>query len=111
MTGWEPAEVTSFEYDADGRVVRAVTVRESEFSLGDVAALVASRRAESVRRSPTGYTLAEAKDPANQFAFEVKNPKRDWAVAALNSAQERFYTQYPKAKGDPSLIWDVRRRD
>lgn len=91
--------------------MRSVTVREAEFSPADVSALVASRRAENVRRSPTGYTFAEATDPANQFAFDVKPPIRDWSVAALNTAQKRFYDAYPAAKGDSSYVWTVGRRD
>ncbi|MDR7189783.1 hypothetical protein J2Y46_002609 [Microbacterium sp. BE35] len=76
----------------------------------DVAALIASRRRANVRRSPTGYTFAEATDPANQFAFDVKPPIRDWSVAALNSAQKRFYDAYPAAKGDSSFVWDVQKK-
>jgi hypothetical protein len=49
-------------------------------------------------------------DPANQFAFTAGRPKRDWAMAALNAAQDAYYSENPKAKGDSSLVWDVQRR-
>lgn len=91
-------------------MVRAVTVREAEFSPEDVAALVESRRAEMVKRGPHGIPLTEAMDPANQFAFEAVGPSKDWAMDALHRKQELFYKQNPNAKGDPSLVFSVRRR-
>lgn len=91
--------------------MRAVTVREAEFSREDVAALIASRRAEQVKRGPHGIPLVEAMDPANQFAFEATGPAKDWAMDALHRKQELFYKQNPNAKGDPSLVFSVRRRD
>lgn len=87
--------------------MRAVTVREPEFSLEDVAVMVASRRAERVKRGPHGIPLTEAMDPANQFAFEATGPKKDWALAALKAKQDLYYKQNPKAKDDPSLVFSV----
>jgi hypothetical protein len=117
LSGWEPAEVTTYEYDGD-RLVSSVTVREAEWSSGDVAALIAARRRANVKRSPTGYTVAEATDPANRDAFFVKRnadgvptPKRDYSVHALTRAQEDFYRAFPAAKGDPSYVWTVRLQD
>lgn len=101
--------MTTYEWDGD-RLVRAVTTREPEFSPDDVAALIASRRAEQVKRGPHGIPLAEAMDPANQFAFEAVGPAKDWAMDALHRKQELFYKQNPNAKGDPSLVFSVRRR-
>jgi hypothetical protein len=107
--GWEPAEVTYYEYEGD-RLVRSVTVREPEWSVDDRALVIASRRAERVKRGPHGYPLEVAMDPANQFAFDPGNPSRDWAMKALQDAQEAFFTANPSARGDRSLVWDVKRR-
>jgi hypothetical protein len=79
--------------------------------MDDVALLIASRRAANVRRGPHGIPLVEAMDPANQFAFEATGPKKDWALAALKARQDAYYTENPKAKGDPSLVFSVIRRD
>lgn len=99
-------------YDAAGNVTgRSVTVRESEWAPGDVAALIASRRAEFVKRGPHGIPVAEATDPANQALFEVDLPVTDFAMQKLQREQDRYYKQYPDAKGDQSLVWSVRRRD
>ena len=110
MTGWEPAEVTTYEYDGDGRLVRSTTVREAEFTPDEVASLLASRRAAGVRRGSHGYTIAEATDPANQFAFAPSKPVRDWAMKAMHSAQQQWYAEHPEDKGDPSLVWTVEKR-
>jgi hypothetical protein len=87
-----------------------VTVRESEFSAEDVAALIASRRAASQRRGPHGYTLAEAMDPTVQGRVST-SVKRDWILAKLNADQKLYYDRYPQAKGDSSFVWDVRVDD
>lgn len=41
MDGREPAEVTEHEYDAGGRLVRSVTIREPEFTEQDRGELLA----------------------------------------------------------------------
>ena len=110
MTGWEPAEVTT-HYTPDGEVTGySVTVREPEWSPDDVAALAASRREEFARRGAHGFKIPEATDPANNGQFEVDIPSTDFAAAALKRAQDKYFGQYPDAKGDPSLVWNVRRR-
>lgn len=101
--------MTTFEYDDAGRVVASVTVREAEFSPLDVAALLEVRRRARVRRGPHGYTIAEATDPENQFAFVAK-PRQDWAMRALNQAQETYKRENPKATDLHSLVWDVQKR-
>lgn len=109
LSGWEPAEVTTREYDADGREVRSVTVREAEFSPLDVAALIEARRRQRVRRGPHGYTVADATDPDNQFAFKAGRPVRDWAMVALTTAQKQWFAEHPDDKNDPSLVFHVEK--
>lgn len=88
----------------------SVTVREPEWTADDVAALLASRREEFAKRGAHGYTIAEATDPANQGTFEAGLPSTDFAALALSRAQDSYYRKYPDAKGDPSLVWTVRKR-
>jgi hypothetical protein len=107
--GWEPATVTLHEYDGD-KLVRSVTVQEPEWSPDDVALVIASRRDERVKRGPHGYPLEMAMDPENQFAFEPGKPRRDWAMKALQDAQEAYFTSNKDARGDRSLVWDVSLR-
>ena len=109
LTGWEPAEVTTFEWDDSGRLRRAITVREAEFSEADVALLLADYERAHVRRGRHGLRMADAVDPANQFAFEVAPPVTDWAQKKLNEAQEAFKKRYPQADMD-ALLWTVAPR-
>ena len=109
MKGWEPASVTTFEYDESGRMVRAVTVREPEFSAWDRRVLADDVAASKVRRGAHGIPVAEAADPENQFAFEVPPPTMDWAQKALDDAQAAYRKQNPKAPLG-ALLWRVTRR-
>ena len=110
LTGWEPAEVTTFEWDGAGHLVRAVTVREPEFSDVDVAMLLADYEREHEPRGRHGRLMSEAMDPANQFAYEVPPPSIDWAQRALNDAEEAYKKRYPQADMG-SLLFRVRMRD
>lgn len=106
MQGWEPAEVTTFEYDGD-RLVRSVTVREPEWSMYDVAVLLASRRRAV---GPHGIPVAEATDPANREAFAgYEMPVVDYATKALEDARDRYYKAWPDANRNGHM-WGVRRR-
>lgn len=84
-------------------------MREPEFDDLDVAALIEARRRARVRRGPHGYTIEEATDPANQFAFEAK-PRQDWAMKTQLETERRYREANPDAKDLASLVWDVTRR-
>lgn len=88
-----------------------MTVREPEWSADDLAALIASRRDERARRGPHGYTMDVALDPDNQFMFDAGKPRRDWALKALQDAQERYFSENESARGDRSLVWDVKLQE
>jgi hypothetical protein len=111
LSGWEPAEVTTFEYDGD-RLVRTVTVREPEFTHGERSLLLASR---AIGRDVNAYgiPLSEAMDAANQFAFEAQeSPVIDWAEKTARDAQDRFYAGRPKGETRNGHRWGrVKRRD
>lgn len=108
--GWEPAEVTTYEYDEAGRAVRSITVREPEFSAWDLAVLLADRADERVPRGRHGLPISEATDPANQFAFEAEGPTTDWAQKVLDEAEAEYRRKWPKAPHG-ALLFKVRRRD
>lgn len=91
-------------------MVRAVTVREPEFSAWDRALLLADVAESKVRRGAHGLPLSEASNPENQFAFVVPEPHMDWAQKALDDAQEAFKKRNPKASMN-ALMWKVARRD
>ena len=110
MLGWEPGEVTTFEYDDDGRMIRAVTVREAEFSDWDRAALLADRARDLAPRSRTGILMSEATDRKNFGRFVVPPPATDLAKKALREAQDEWKEQYGE-KSLEDLVWRVELED
>ncbi|MGC5019009.1 hypothetical protein [Micromonospora sp. DT47] len=107
LDGWEPAESTSYEYDG-GRLVRSVTVRESEWSDADrawMAALVGYR----ATLCPCGCghladdTLAHEDDGRRWVA---PPPARCRARTALAIAQ----AQHQDSPQPEALLWRVERR-
>lgn len=108
--GWEPGEVTTYEYDDGGRLIRSTTVHEAEFSAWDRAVLLADVAASKVPRGRHGLPLHETTDPDNQFAYEVLPPRMDWAQKALDEFQEAYKKANPKASLG-ALMWKVARRD
>lgn len=97
--GWEPGESTTFEYDDEGRLIRAITVREPEFSHLDRTWMIESRRRDSEPRGRHGWSMSEATDPANRSKFYVPPPAVDFAakaeVEARESAQKVYKDKFP----------------
>lgn len=109
--GWEPAEVTTYEYDGEGRLVQSVTVREPEFDDDERALMVASKRRVV---GSHGIPMDEATDPANQFEFVGDAvPLVDYAEKAREDSRDRYYKQYD-SKDNPvnrnGHLWGVKRR-
>lgn len=109
--------MTTYEYDDQGRVERSITVRESEFSSWDRAALLTDLSDSKVRRGAHGLPLSETTNPENQFAYDVPRsalgvpaPVTDWAQKALDEAQEQYRKLYPDTPLG-SKLWRVMRRD
>lgn len=92
--GWEPGEVTTFEYDDDGRMVQAITVREPEFSFLDRRWMLDSREQEQAPRSSTGWLMSVATDPANQGKFFTPPPTVDFAEKAAIEGREEMEKIY-----------------
>lgn len=115
LSGWEPAEVTTFEYDDDGRLVGAVTEREPEWSSSDRESLLALLEASRV--GPHGHPMSEATsplaDPSNwdrEYEYVVPPPALDFAQDALNKRKQAYRDQYPD-KDLSALVWRVERRE
>lgn len=108
--GWEPASITTFEYDESGRLARAVTVREPEFTPWDRAALLTDVADSKVPRGGHGRTISEVTDPDNQFAYEVEPPAMDWAQKKLDEAQAAYKKSNPNADMG-ALLWRVTKRN
>lgn len=105
--------MTRYEYDENGRLARSVSIPEPEWSMADVAFLVASRQRER-EYGPHGFLLSEATDPANQYAFEGQaKPRVDYAEKARLDAEQAYYKQWDK-KDNPvnrnGHIWRVSKK-
>ncbi len=99
LTGWEPATVTTFVYEGD-RLVRAVTVPESEFSDEDLARLRGHLKDERAPRGSHGQPMLEATsrdaDPSNpdqKIGYEVE-VWTDFAAKALSDFTRAYKAKY-----------------
>lgn len=114
LMGWEPAEVTTYQYDGD-RLVRAVTVREAEFTLADLASLAGNRADALAPRGSHGHLMSEATsadaDPSSEDAlweYQPVGPRRDYAATASVAARKAYEQKYPDADLS-GLVWATRR--
>lgn len=95
-------------------MTRAVTVRESEYSLQDQARLLADWDAEHTNRGPHGVPVSEATDPANNpFSTSstghfVAEPVIDFAQDAIDRAREARAKALKNPEDDWALLWRVR---
>lgn len=113
--------MTTYEYDGDGRLVRAVTVREPEWTAAEVSMLIASKHLEM--RDSTGHLVVEATDlranPANPDGTHyyvagvlgpdgMRHPVHNFAEIARAQAQQTFRDAYPDVDMT-GLYWPVER--
>lgn len=88
-----------------------MTVREPEFTAGETALLLASKR-YAADFNQYGFTHAEATDPANQFAFKgQEKPRVDYVAKADQDAQDVFYRAHPDVSKNGHRWGRVTRRD
>lgn len=98
--------MTTFEYDEQGRLIQAVTIREPEYSDWDRALLMSDRAKQRAPRGSHGLLLSETTDPDNQFAYKAKKPITDWAEKALRDAKKEYQKKWPSADMG-ALLWEV----
>jgi hypothetical protein len=67
--GWEPAEVTTYEYDDDGRLIRSTTVREAEWGEVDRGAMLALAAYEASICTGCRQPMSQSMDPDTQFKW------------------------------------------
>lgn len=87
-----------------------VVTRDPEYTPVDLARLLAARRVE--QSTPDhGIPMAEAMDPANQYAFEAPDmPDVDWAAKVRKDKQDAYYNAWPDANRNGHRWGPVTRR-
>jgi hypothetical protein len=105
LHGREPRQVTTYEYDEHNRLVRSVTVRESEWTAQDLAEAMALLKVEADTCSGCGEPLSESTDPEASGGYDVDDPIVCFACAPLNKARE----YYAKHGMDRGVFFEVKR--
>lgn len=108
LLGREPRQVTTFHYDGQGRLARAITVRESEWLAEDRDAALAELLEERGRcPGPCGgLPLDTTVGERNDGRFEAPPPYRCHACEAIIERQGEW-----AGKEIRDLVFHVRRRD
>lgn len=107
LSGWTPITVTRYEYDDAGRMVRSVSVTESEWSAEDRDVLVASQQyARSLNAN--GIPIDEATDPDNQFAWQG-HIITDFSEQSRLDTLERAKAEKPDASFNGKFVRLTRR--
>ncbi|WP_431903627.1 hypothetical protein [Nonomuraea sp. bgisy101] len=98
--------VTTYEYDEEsGRLVRAITVRESEWLEDDREWAQAQEEEERGKCPGCKLPLDETTDPTNAGAYEASHPIRCAACAARGNRQHEH-----RNDADPhGLLYPVRK--
>jgi hypothetical protein len=91
--GWEPAEVTEFEYDDAGRVVRATTVREPEWGEVDRGAARTLAEYEADLHDGCGQHLALATAAENEERWGAEVVARCHACTAVDILRDKLEEQ------------------
>lgn len=105
LDGREPAAVTEYEHDADGRLVRAVTIREPRYTEQDFAELIALDRYRSTLCPLHGGPLDECGTEAADGTFEVPPPIRCRAHELTLIHKAAHKADHPDA-----LLWTVLKK-
>lgn len=115
LYGWEPREFSQFQYDADGRLDRIVTVREPEWTSEQRAWLLASHEID-IDTGSYGERLSEATDRKaspyyhgeDAIRFEAVGPTVNQAARVVEEAQKAREKSYPDAS-TAGHMWGVKK--
>lgn len=91
--GWEPAEVTTYEYDDAGRLVRSMTVREAEWGELDRAAAMSLMDYEASVCHGCKQPLADATDIGNEERWTAEVTARCHSCTAAEILREKIEKQ------------------
>ena len=105
--GWEPREVTEYELDEHGRVVRSVTVREAEWDDEQRAWAVALLDLEADTCDGCGQSLSETTTSEAFEGYEVDDPAACQGCKALLTKQRQ--EEYATSPNLPAFRFGVRR--
>jgi len=103
--GWEPVEETVYEYDEQGRLVRSVTTRDSEWDDEQQGWMLALAVWRANRCPNCGRDIRECTDESADW--HVPPPTRCHVTTALAIAQQQYYRDSPHPH---ALLWRVERR-
>ena len=92
-SGWEPAEVTTYEYDDAGRLIRSTTVREAEWNEVDRGAALALQAYEAGLCGGCGQPTSQSMDPDTQFRWRGKLLAQCHACYALGAYRDALEKQ------------------
>ena len=109
LDGWAPASVTEYEYDDDGRLVRAVTEQEPEWDETERGWMVALTAYRMSVHDQCGTYLPDSTGPAAEGAYRAKLPIRCHACTARMDAVAT-HLKGPHANHPEALLWQVERR-
>lgn len=104
--GWEPVRTTTYEYDPDGWLVRAVTTMEPEWDDEQREMAQALRRYEATLCPGCGGDLHETTDPANEYGYVRHGPPRCLKCQMIEMYQEA--DAEAKTPQPQSLLYGVR---
>lgn len=103
--GWEPQRVTTYEYDDDGRLIRAVTTTEAEWDDEQRDAVYALARFEAGLCPGCRQPIAETTAPEAEFAYKELETLRCFRCQATEVVQGTY-------EGDPhpaTLLFQIGR--
>lgn len=107
--------MTEFEYDDAGRVLRAITRREPEWSHDDVDLMVASRQLEASIGShgqPLDEAMSPLADPSSwgaEYGYETYLEK-DFAMKAKQDREDAERKALPEGGSMNGLVVRVRKK-
>lgn len=105
LNGWEPTEVTTYEYDDAGRVTRTITRRESEWDESERQWALALLEFEASKCPGCGGVWEETTDPKSEGRWNVPPPVRCHRCTALAVAQHGEKYHHASA-----LFWQAHKR-
>jgi len=121
LSGWAPSELTEYEYDEGGRLLRSLSITESPFDVEQVDLLLAIReyqrgldqngipfeRATSDQANPNPTPGSEQSHPVR---FLAHGPFTNWAEKSRLDAEDA----YKKQSGDDvnlnGMFWTVEEK-